>query len=116
MIDWNKSTFSSEGDKENINTTTEGGTMRKTNKTQALADELSRYAGKRYFSPDCYNRHPGKGWDWSPSQTATKAAKIAGVRTQPCWHGSAPTPGTQMPAEVAAACREWIANWDKQQA
>jgi len=61
-------------------------------------------------SPDCSNRHPGTGWAWSPSQTATKAAPSWAIAN--CWHGSNPTPGTQMVAELAKLAAEWLRVWD----
>jgi hypothetical protein len=84
----------------------------KTNKTASLADYLDEVAKTLTHpgEPDCSNRHPGTGWSWSPSQTATKAAPSRWIR--PCWHGSAPTPGTQMVTELAKAAAAWLSDWN----
>jgi hypothetical protein len=91
------------------NNTTGAATMTtRINKTAALTAFLDRFEGRSYSGPDCRNRHPGTGWEWSPSGTATTASPVR----QPCWHGSAPTPGTQLPEEIARAAAEWLEAWD----
>jgi len=78
------------------------------NKTAALASYLRIYRGRVYDGPDCRNRHPGTGWAWSPSCTATRASPVS----EKCWHGSCPTPGTQLPDEIARDAWDWLTAWD----
>lgn len=88
------------------------------NKTRTMAQHLravhSDLIGNpnAVSGPDCRNRHPGTGWEWSPSGTATRAASMVGLPLAPCWHGSLPTPGTQMPAAVAVTCRHFEQMWN----
>ncbi len=87
--------------------------MKKTNKTTSLSNYLHKVAKTidHPGGPDCSNRHPGTCWAWSPSQTATKAAPDNWIH--PCWHGSAPTPGTQMVAGLATEAAAWLQAWDE---
>ena len=90
--------------------------MKKPNKTLELGLAVNERINTLAHpgGPDCKNRHPGTGWTWSPSQTATKA--IPSAWRSPCWHGSAPTPGTQIPAELAQFCAAWLRDWTESNA
>ncbi len=81
--------------------------MKKGMTIKKLAEELKKEFNEKKFAP-CNRRNgrPADGWEICGYSGITLAIKMAGLRWNHYWSGSAPTPSTQAPAEIVKRAYE----------
>jgi len=71
-------------------------------KTKQISESLrSKFANTKFAGCIRRNGHPSPGWSVPGNAKWTNAVKSAGLPWNHFWSGSAPTPSTQYPQEIA---------------
>ena len=73
---------------------------------QLSIDLKTKFAGKIYPKPDCYNGHPGNGYSIVGHAGITKAIIQSGLPVYNFWSGKNPTPSSQAPSEIVDYARK----------
>lgn len=81
--------------------------MKKGMTVKKLAEELKKeFSGKTFSACTRRNGKVSDGWARCVGAGATRAVKLARLPWNHFWSGSAPTPSTQYPQEIAEFIRK----------